>query len=258
VTSAYGSIPDGELVTFYDSNTEIGAGNTKAGAAAMTTSSLTSGTHEITATYAGDSSFATSTSRDFRQTISQATTTTLLTSSANPATYGLPITFSVTVTSTGSTPTGTVTFKNGAAVLGVATLNPQGAATLTTLNLGAGAYSITAAYSGDPSSAKSTSATLNQIVNQAATTTQIVSSVNPSALGESVTFTAIVRSATTFATGSVTFSAGSGSLGTATLVNGTAKLAVATLPAGAATVTATFAATANVAGSSGSMVQNVE
>jgi hypothetical protein len=35
-------------------------------------------------------------------------------------------------------------------------------------------------------------------------------------------------------------------------------LAVATLPAGAATVTATFAATANVAGSSGSMVQNVE
>ncbi len=258
VTSAYGSIPDGELVTFYDSSTEIGTGNTKAGAAAMTTSSLTSGTHEITATYAGDSSFATSTSRDFRQTISQATTTTLLTTSANPATYGLPITFSVMVTSTGSTPTGTVTFKNGVTVLGVATLNPQGAATLTTLNLGAGAYSITAAYSGDASSAKSTSATLNQVVNQAATSTQIVSSVNPAALGESVTFTAIVRSATTFATGSVTFSAGSASLGTATLVNGTAKLAVTTLPAGATTVTATYAGSANVAGSSGSIMQNVE
>jgi hypothetical protein len=47
-------------------------------------------------------------------------------------------------------------------------------------------------------------------------------------------------------------------LGTATLVNGSAKLAVTTLPTGASTVTATYAASANVAGSSGALVQNVE
>jgi hypothetical protein len=261
VTSSYGAIPNGELVTFYDSGTRIGAGNTQGGAATMTTSSLTAGAHTITATYAGDSSFEASTSKAINQTISLNTTTILLTTNANPAAYGLPVTFTVTVSSVlsgGPTPTGTVTFKNGTVALGVATLNPQGSATLTTVTLGAGVYAITVAYNGDTSSAKSTSGTLNQTVNAAATTTQLVSSVSPAALGESVTFTAIVRSATAFATGSVTFAAGSTVLGTATLATGSAKLAVATLPAGASTVTATYTGSANVAGSAASMIQSVE
>jgi glyoxylate carboligase len=41
-------------------------------------------------------------------------------------------------------------------------------------------------------------------------------------------------------------------------MNGLAKLAVTTLPAGADVITATYSASANVAGSSASMVQNVE
>ncbi len=258
VSSTYGPIPDGELVTFYDSTTTIGTSNTKSGAAAMTTSTLTAGVHNITATYAGDSTFESSTSKIFKQTISQAVTTTLLTSSANPSAYGQPITFTATVTSAGPTPTGTVTFKNGSAPLGTASLNPQGSATFTTLTLAAGTYAITAAYSGDTSSAKSTSATLNQIVNQAATTTQLISSVNPAAVGESVTFTAVVRSATAFATGSVTFNMGSTVLGSGSLVNGSAKVAVTTLPKGTETITATYTGSTNVAGSSGSMVQIVE
>ena len=258
VTSSYGAIPNGEMVTFYNSGASIGAGSTKAGAASMTTSSLSSGVHSITATYAGDSSFEPSTSKVFSQTISLNPVTILLTTNANPSAYGQPVTFSAAVTSSGPTPTGTVTFKNGTAPLGVATLNAQGSATLTTLTLGAGVYSITVAYSGDASSAASASAALNQTVNAAATATQLVSSVNPAALGESVAFTAIVRSATAFATGSVTFTAGSIVLGTATLANGSAKLSVATLPAGATMVTATYAGSANVAGSAASMNQSVE
>jgi hypothetical protein len=261
VTSSYGAIPNGELVTFYDSGTSIGAGNTQGGAASMTTSSMTAGAHIITATYAGDSSFESSTSKAINQTISLNTTTILLTTNANPAAYGLPVTFTATVSSVlsgGPTPTGTVTFKNGTVAIGVATLNPQGSATLTTVTLGAGVYAITVAYNGDTSSAKSTSGTLNQTVNAAATTTQLVSSVSPAALGESIVFTAIVRSATAFATGSVTFAAGSTVLGTATLVTGSAMLAVATLPASASTVTATYTGSANVAGSAASMIQSVE
>src|ERR1022692_4142031 len=57
VTSSYGAIPNGELVTFYDSGTSIGTGNTQGGAANLTTSSLAAGAHTITATYAGDSSY---------------------------------------------------------------------------------------------------------------------------------------------------------------------------------------------------------
>jgi hypothetical protein len=261
VTSSYGAIPDGEAVTFYDLATSIGTGNTTGGVATMTTSSLTSGVHSITATYAGDSSFQTSTSKVFKQTINQNSTTTLPTTSANPNTYGQPLSFTATVTSAtsgGPTPTGTVTFKNGAAALGVATLNAQGSASMTTLTLGAGVYSITAAYSGDALSAKNTSAALNQTVSQAATTTQLISSVNPAAPGESVAFTAIVRSATAFATGSVTFSAGSTVLGTATIYNGSAALAVTTLPAGATNVTATYTGSANVAGSAGAIIQYVQ
>ncbi|MGO4883556.1 MAG: beta strand repeat-containing protein [Bryobacteraceae bacterium] len=258
VASSYGAIPSGELVTFYDGANQIGTGNTASGAATYTTSMLTAGAHKITATYAGDSSFQSSTSKIFLETINAATTTTVLTSNANPSGYGQPVTFTATVTSTGSAPTGTISFKNGTTPLGVATLNSQGVATMTTLTLAAGSYSITAAYSGDASSAKSTSPPVNQVVNQAATTTQLVSSVNPAALGESVTFTAIVRSATTFATGTVTFTAGSTVVGTGTLVNGSTKLALTTLPAGATTVTATYAGSSNVAGSSGAIIEYVE
>lgn len=260
VTSSYGPIPNGELVTFYDSGTSIGTGNTQGGVAGMTTSSLAVGAHTITATYAGDSSFESSTSKALLQTIRLNTTAIQLTTNANPSTYGQPVAFTVTVASAisgGPTPTGTVTFKNGTVNLGVATLNAQGSATLTTTTLGAGVYSITVVYNGDTSSAKSTSA-LSQTVNVAATATQLVSSVNPAAPGESVAFTAIVRSPTAFATGSVTFTAGSIILGTANVYNGSATLAVTILPAGMTNVTATYAGTANVAGGGASMIQSVE
>ena len=45
VTSGFGTIPDGELVTFYDGATEIGTGTTAGGMAAFTTSSLTARAH---------------------------------------------------------------------------------------------------------------------------------------------------------------------------------------------------------------------
>jgi hypothetical protein len=57
VTSIYGTIPDGELVTFYDRKTEIGTGTTASGVATFTTSSLKAGKHYIKATYAGDAAF---------------------------------------------------------------------------------------------------------------------------------------------------------------------------------------------------------
>jgi hypothetical protein len=63
VTSKFGAIPDGELVTFYDGKTEIGTGTTASGVATFTTSSLTAGTHHIKAKYAGDATFKPSTGK---------------------------------------------------------------------------------------------------------------------------------------------------------------------------------------------------
>ena len=70
VTSEYGTIPNGELVTFYDGVTEIGTGTTTGGVATFPTSSLTVKTHAIKSTYAGDGTF-TSSSGKVTQVVNQ-------------------------------------------------------------------------------------------------------------------------------------------------------------------------------------------
>lgn len=89
------------------------------------------------------------------------TPTVMLVSSANPTFEGQPITFSATV-SGGTTPTGTVTFMNGAGVLGTVPLSGT-TGTLTTSG-GAGTNSIAAVYSGDANNNGSTSSALQQII----------------------------------------------------------------------------------------------
>jgi hypothetical protein len=79
---------------------------------------------------------------------------TTVTSSLNPASTGQPVTFTATVAASGGatgTPTGSVTFDDGAAVLATVSLNSSGVATFTTGSLAAGAHSITSVYGGDSS-----------------------------------------------------------------------------------------------------------
>jgi hypothetical protein len=85
-----------------------------------------------------------------------------LTSSLNPSNFGQSVTFTATVT--GVSPTGTVTFTDGATVLGTAALNSNGQATFTTSSLTVGSHAITAVYSGDTNNAAGTSAALTQVV----------------------------------------------------------------------------------------------
>ncbi|MFY9558990.1 MAG: FG-GAP-like repeat-containing protein, partial [Terriglobales bacterium] len=172
-------------------------------------------------------------------------TSTVLTSSLNPSTYGQSVTLTATVTSLGpAAPTGTVTFKNGASSIGTSTLS-GGVATLTRRKLPAGTLSITATYNGDTQSGKSKSPPIIQVVSQATTTTTIASSLNPSAQGQAVTFTAKVTSPTVKVTGTVTFTAGATNLGTITLSGGKASVTTSSLPAGSNTITATYNGTAN-------------
>jgi Pro-kumamolisin, activation domain/Bacterial Ig-like domain (group 3) len=99
---------------------------------------------------------------------SLASTSTSLTSSPNPANFGVSVTFTATVATTGSTPpTGTVTFNDGTTALGTGTLSTVGGfqvATFATSTLTAGTHSITAVYGGDSSNAGSTSAVLSQVI----------------------------------------------------------------------------------------------
>jgi uncharacterized repeat protein (TIGR03803 family) len=97
-----------------------------------------------------------------------AATTTTLTSSPNPSSYGQAVTFTAVVTSSvGALPDGeTVSFMTGKKVLGMGTLS-GGSATFTTSTLRVGTTSVKAVYGGDSNFAGSTSKPLKQVVNNA-------------------------------------------------------------------------------------------
>jgi len=100
-------------------------------------------------------------------TVELQSTTTTLTTSQNHSFYGQPITFTATVTTSGSiAPTGTVNFRSGSYGIGTGTLNASGVATFTTSLLKPGLYRITALYNGDASNLHSISAVLYQAVKQ--------------------------------------------------------------------------------------------
>jgi Bacterial Ig-like domain (group 3)/FG-GAP-like repeat len=92
------------------------------------------------------------------------------------------------------------------------------------------------------------------------TTTELISSLNPSLYGQAVTLTASVTSiGKSIPTGTVTFWNGSSRVGIATLSGGVAALVKTNLPAGSLSVTATYSGDANSAKSaSASLLQVVK
>jgi len=152
-------------VTFKDGSTTLCAAvGLATGHASCTTSALSAGSHSITGVYGGNANFAGSTSSVLTQTVNKVATTTGMASSANPSSAGQSVTFTATVSTTG-TPTGTVTFKDGSATLCAAVGLATGQASCTTSALSAGSHSITGVYSGDGTFATSTSPALTQTVN---------------------------------------------------------------------------------------------
>ncbi len=158
--------------------------------ATFTTSSLSVGQHTLTAVYSGDGTFNGSTSTPVPQAVAKATTSTALQSSANPAAYGQPVTFTATVTSgASSTPVGGVAFKDGSTTLGTIALNASGVATFTASSLTVGTHSITAVYSGNPNFSTSTSNTVSQTIVAHPVVTSLSPSTGPTTGGTSVIIT---------------------------------------------------------------------
>src|SRR5258707_3788405 len=116
------------------------------------------GTVDVTVTTAGGTSAISS---GDRFTYGLVGTTTSLSSSQNPSSFGQPVKFAVKVT--GLSPTGSVSLFDGGVQIGTGTL-AAGIASFTISSLAVGSHSLTAQYSGDPNNAASTSA-LIQTVN---------------------------------------------------------------------------------------------
>jgi hypothetical protein len=89
-----------------------------------------------------------------------------LVSSETKTAFGDPVTFTATVAGGPGTPTGTVRFQDGGAIIGIETLvsGPGGAqAAFATSALSVGSHAITAVYSGDAVFAASVSAPVNVV-----------------------------------------------------------------------------------------------
>lgn len=184
-----------------------------------------------------------------------------LTSSSNPSVFGQQVTFTATVSSSApGTPGGTVTFLDGSTTLGTATL-ASGTATFSSSALTASTHSITASYGGDSNFAVSTSPAFTQTVNQAATTTSLTASPNPSNSGQSVTLTATVTAVAPGAgapSGTVTFLDGTTTLGTGTLNSaGTAAFSTSSLSSGSHSLTASYGGDVNFTASTSTVVSQM-
>ena len=257
--SGSGGTPTG-TVNFLDGGTTIGSGTLSFGMATFSTATLGVGTHTITASYTGDHTFQGSvSSTPVTQRVQQDQTTTLLTSSPNPAKSGAPVTFTATIsvqgpgTTAAANPTGSVTFTdsfNGqTTTLGTPTLTSadNGVITLTLTNLGVGLHTVTATYSGDGNFRTSTSPNVLQSITAATTvptTTTITSSANPSTSGQSITFTATVApsSGGGTPTGTVEFFIDGNPFGNHVSLNGGVAVsqAISTLSVGTHTITVNY------------------
>lgn len=266
VTPAAGPGVSG-TVTFTDGATTLCNAVALSGSpatATCSTSSLTVGSHTITATYSGDTNYGQS-SGTVAQTVNKAGTATAVTTSKSPTVWGESATFTATVSVTApavSTPTGSVTFTDGATTLCNAVALSGDTASCTTSALSAGSHTVTAAYSGDANDAVS-QGTVAQTVDKAATATAVTTSKTPTVSGEAVTFTAAVSVTAPGAGspgGTVAFSDGGSAIAgcsAKTVSGGTATCTTTALSAGAHTINALYTGSANTEASSASVAQTV-
>ncbi len=128
-------VPTG-TVSFFAGASLLGTAPLSGGTASLQTDSLEVGSHSVTAEYGGDASFSASTSPGSGHVVSPFASTTAVESPGATA-LGESATFTATVSSPGGVPEGSVTFRDGATVLGSAVLS-GGTASLATVALPVG------------------------------------------------------------------------------------------------------------------------
>lgn len=182
-------------------------------------------------------------------------TTSTVTSSITPSVFGQPVTFATSVDSGGTgTPTGAVEFWIDGVDAGGVTLTAGAAALAPVTNLAVGAHTVTATYRGDATFIASTAAALTQSVNVAHSTTNVVSSANPSVFGQPVTFTATtlpISPGGGTPTGDMAFFLDGQPLDSVTMVSGTASTSLDSLSPGNHVITAVYPDTTDYVTSSG-------
>jgi RHS repeat-associated protein len=253
-----GSSPGG-TVSFYDGATQLNntptsrSGNTAT--ASYSTKVLTSGDHNITASYSGDSNNTPSTSPVLVQTINRIATSISLGVTPTTAAYGTTVALNMNMNTTSSSLSGTFTVYDGASVIKTCNLIPQPTPVTcsTSVNtLAAGSHSLTLQYSGDSNYQPSTSSAVVVQINPATTTTSVVIAPSTVSYGQPQTVSGSVTSVGTV-TGVVTILDNGSSIGTANLTGSSYSKSL-TLNAGTHNLSASYGGDANNAGSSSGTV----
>ena len=171
--SSVNGVPTGS-VAFYDTvngvgPTPIGTVALSNGLAILNISTLTVGTHSITAAYSGADNFCPSqlAAPGYQLVVNLPIlpVNVEVTSSLNPAEFGQDVVFAATVTdpSQHGIPTGTVTFFDGDTAIGTAIL-VNGVAQISDSTLSIGNHPITAVYSGNAEYSSATSEIYIQVI----------------------------------------------------------------------------------------------
>lgn len=227
-------------ITFKDGTATLGTGSITAGKATLSLASgfSTTGTHSITAAYSGAATYGVSTSAALKITVNALTgTTTTLTVPSTTLGIGQAVSLSAKVAPIAAT--GTVTFKDGANVLGTGTLN----AGVAVFNVSggfttAGVHGLVATYEGNSSYAASTSPVVNKTVSAASTSSVLSANPSSAAVNQSVSLKVTLTPST--ATGTVTFKDGATTIGTAAVSAGTASLSQQFSTAGLHNISAVY------------------
>jgi len=191
---ASGAPADGDKVAFKNGSATLGTAMLAGGVATLSTSTLSVGSHTITAVSSGDREFQPSSSGSVSETVQKAAT--ILSINEPQATPGQPVTITANViSSSGAVPTGSVTFKNGKATLR-GTLS-GGNASVSVTFAAAGSYPIQATYAGNLDFlSTSGSGTVN--VGSSSIVVNITNQIqNVQAGGSAITFNANVQNDST-------------------------------------------------------------
>jgi hypothetical protein len=166
--------------------------------------------HSIGAYYSGDATFAGSVATAVSETVTQASDTLNLTTSASmtpvATPYGEPITLTATLTPTspgGGNGNGIVEFLDGSTVIAQAfvqsfgTNQGEAVAVVSDLSISGSPHNLTASYLGDadyaPSATNPTTDPVSITIGKATTSIVMYGRPNPVATGSSAAFTAIVE-----------------------------------------------------------------
>jgi large repetitive protein len=268
----YSDIAPTGTITFYSGTTvvataaggDLGVNPTAHEAFWSTEASTTTiphGQNHITATYSGDSNYASSVSTWVPVSVLYPSATSVTTSNSSIS-YGSPVTFTASVSSsqTGAPPiTGVITFIIDGAVLSYVPLS-NGSAQYTTSAVPGGEQTIQAAYSGDNNFASGNGYVQETVVPNS-TTTGLTTSSSTITAGQSVTVTAMITpsmSGPIGPTGPVQFLVNGAVFMSEFAANGQAQLMTTTLPVGTDQISAKYLGDSNYTGSTSSSITLTE